>query len=275
MTFKIFDVINFKKMNKLKQIIVSLLIITSIFSCSKEDNNPEKESIENKWIVDNSTEFKSIEFDSNGNYIITKNSIASTSKTNEAEEEEIVVLGTYEILDTDIFLLSNFGTVKFDDSDPNHIKFSIKYEGSDTYTYDLNVTKAAEFASTSKTDLLCDNTWKFTRKEPVKDTTNLINFSKAGTCFTKFSVISSKANISEFGQWKWLDKEETKIIITQIKSPQWLIDKDEDVELEITKLNNARLEMREIYNGKTYDIVFDTTSVSKPKTVPSKKNKLF
>lgn len=127
-------------MNKLKQIIVSLLIIASFFSCSKEDNNSEKESIENKWIVNNSTEFKSIEFDSNGNYIITKNNIASTSKTNEAEE--IVVLGTYEILDTDIFLLSNFGTVKFDDSDPNHIKFSIKYEGSDTYTYDLNVTKS-------------------------------------------------------------------------------------------------------------------------------------
>lgn len=260
-------------MNKLKQIIVSLLIITSFFSCSKEDNNSEKESIENKWIVNNSTEFKSIEFDSNGNYIITKNNIASTSKTNEAEE--IVVLGTYEILDTDIFLLSNFGTVKFDDSDPNHIKFSIKYEGSDTYTYDLNVTKAAEFASTPKTDLLCDNTWKFTRKVSVKDTTNLINFSKAGTCFTNFSIISSKTNLTEFGKWKWQDKEETKIIITQIKSPQWLIDKDEEVELEITKLNNARLEMREIYNEKVYDIVFDTTSVSKPKTVSSKTNKLF
>ena len=258
-------------MNKIKQIIVSLLIITCLFSCSKEDNNSEKESIENKWIVEGSTEFKSFEFDSNGNYIIIKNNIASTSRTNEGEE--IVVLGTYEILDTDIFLLSNFGTVKFDNSDPNHIKLSIKYKESDTYTYDLTVTKAAEFASTPKTDLLCNNTWKFTRTVPVKDTINLINFSKAGTCFTNFSIISSKTNLVEFGKWKWQDKEETKIIITEIKSPQWLIDKDEEVELEITKLNSVRLEMKEIYNEKAYNIVFDTTTVKRD-SASSKKIKI-
>jgi hypothetical protein len=252
-------------MNKLKHIIATLLIISCLFSCSKEDNNSiikesQKESINNKWIVENSPEFKSIEFDSNGNYIITKNKSTKTSKPT----EEIIVLGTYEILDTDVFLLSNFGTMKFDDSDPNHIKFSIKYEGSDTYTYDLNVTKAAGFVSTPKTDLLCGNTWKFTRKESIKDTLNLINFSKAGTCFTNFSNIPSNiANSTEFGKWKWQDKEETKIIITQIKSPQWIIDKDGEVELEITKLNNVRLEMKEIYNGEAYSIAFDTTRVSK------------
>ncbi|PKB17157.1 hypothetical protein [Flavobacterium sp. 5] len=252
-------------MNKLKQIIAFLLIMTSFFSCSKEDNakeTPEKESINKKWIVGNSAEFKSIEFDTNGNYIITKNKIDVTSKVKEAEE--IILLGTYEILDTDVFLLSDFGTLKYDDSDPNHIKFSVKYEGSDTYTYELNVTKSAEFTSTPKTDLLCNNTWKFTRKEPIKDTINLINFSKAGTCFTNFSNSSANVlNITQFGKWKWQDKEETKIVITQIKYPQWIIDKDEEVEFEITKLTSTRLEMSEVFNNETYTVAFDTIRVLK------------
>lgn len=256
-------------MNQLKQIIASVLILTSLFSCSNEDSKPKKESVNNKWIVQNSTEFKSIEFDTNGNYIIIKSNVSGTSKTNEGEE--VFVTGTYEILDTDIFLLSNFGTVKFDNSDPNHIKFSIKYAGSDTYTYELNVTKATEFASTAKTDLLCNSTWRFTRKETIKDTVSIINFSKAGTCYTNLHILSeSSPKPTELGKWKWQDKEETKILITQIKSPQWLIDKDEEVELEITKLNSTRLEMREIFNNVTYDIAFDTTTVSKPKTGSSK-----
>ncbi|PXY46993.1 hypothetical protein [Flavobacterium hydrophilum] len=250
-------------MNKLKQITAAFLIITSLVSCSKEDGgikDTEEKSIENKWIAENSDEFKSIEFDSNGNYIITKNKASATSKIN--EPEEIFVTGTYEILDTDIFLLSDFGTVKFDDSDPNHIKFSIMYKGSNTYTYELNVTKAEDFVSTPKTDLLCSHTWKFTRQMPINDTISLINFSKAGTCFTNFKILSQNSgSFAEFGKWKWKDNDETKIIITQIKSPQWIIDKDEEVELEVTKLNSVRLEIKEIYNQKAYSVAFDTTTV--------------
>lgn len=250
-------------MNKLKHIIAFLLIVISLVSCSNEDNETKKsenERVENKWIVGNSAEFKSIEFDHNGNYIITKNKVSATSKVN--EPEEILVTGTYEILDTDIFLLSNFGTVKFDDSNPGQIKFSIMFEGSNTYTYELNVTKAEDFASTAKTNLLCDHSWKFTRQKPVNDTIRIINFSKAGTCFTTFKIMSQNiAASAEFGKWKWKDANEDKIIITQIKSPQWIIDKDEEVELEITRLNNQRLEMKEIYEGKGYNIAFDTTTV--------------
>lgn len=253
-------------MNKLQQIIAFFLIITSsFFSCSKEDNSteiPQKENINKKWIVENSTEFKSIEFDTNGNYIITKNKSTVTSKVKEGEE--IILLGTYEILDTDIFLLSDFGTLKLDDSNPNQIKFSVKYEGSDTYTYELNVTKAAEFASTPKTDLLCNNTWKFTRIEPIKDTVSLINFSKAGTCFTNFSTISANViNIIQLGTWKWQDQEETKIVITQLKDADWMRDRDGEIELEITKLNSTKLEMSEVYNNEIYTVAFDTTTVSK------------
>lgn len=249
-------------MNKLKQIVTSILIL-GLVSCSKDDSGTkqsDKESINNKWIVENSAEFKSIEFDDNGNYIITKNRISATSKV--SEPEEIFVSGTYEILDLDIFLLSDFGTIKFDDSDPNHIKFSIMYKGSNAYTYDLNVTKAEDFVSTPKTDLLCNHTWKFTRQLPINDTISLINFSKAGTCFTNFKIMSPESRSSaEFGKWKWKDSDETKIIITQIRYPQWIIDKDEEVELEITKLNSVRFELKEIYNGKAYSTAFDTTSI--------------
>jgi hypothetical protein len=265
-------IINFT-MNKLKQIIPFLLIIIYLCSCSKEDSIKEddikqeivKENITKKWVVENSAEFISIEFESNGNYIIIKNASNTTSK-NKKQAEEIFISGTYEILDTDILLLSDFGTMKFDDSDPNHIKFSIKYPGSDTYNYELNVTKAAEFTSTPKTDLLCDNTWRFTRKVPIQDTINEINFSKAGTCFTNFSITSQNAGkFVEFGKWKWQGNTETKIIITQLKYTQWMIDRDGEAEFEITKLSGTKLEMKEIFNGEPYSIAFDTIRVNKSK----------
>lgn len=258
-------------MNKLKQIIPFLLIIIYLGSCSKEDSIKEdtipneivKESVTKKWIVQNSPEFVSIEFDSNGNYIIVKN---KTTSKNKKQAEEIFFSGTYEVLDTDILLLSDFGTMKFDDTDPNHIKFSIKYPGSDTYTYELNVGKAAEFVSTPKTDLLCNSNWRFTRNVPIQDTINEINFSKAGTCFTNFSITSQNAGkFVEFGKWKWQDNTETKIIITQLKYTQWMIDRDGEAEFEITKLSGTKLELKEIFNGKGYSIAFDTTRVNKPK----------
>ncbi|KRB53971.1 hypothetical protein ASD98_20325 [Flavobacterium sp. Root186] len=248
-----FYIINLK-MYRVSQIIVSLLLIISLFSCSQDENNKEnteKVSISKKWIVQNSTEFESVEFDENGNYIIIKNGNSKFSKKN----AEIIVFGTYEVLDTDILLLSNFGSMKVDDSDPNNITFSIKYEGSDTYTYQLKVTKAAEFTSTPKTDLLCDNTWKRIKKEEIKDTVSLVNFSKAGTCFTNFSITSQSS--MEFGKWQWKDASETKIIITQMKYPLWVLDKDGEVEFEISSLSSTKLEMKEVFDGKTYDVAFD------------------
>lgn len=245
-------------MYKTIRIIVSSLVLISLFSCAQEENtereNVQKESINKKWMVQNSTEFESIEFDTNGNYIIIKNETSKTSKKN----AEIIVSGTYEVFDTDVLLLSNFGSLKVDNSDPDNITFSIKYEGSDTYTYQLKVTKATEFTSTPKTDLLCDNTWKFTKKETIIDTVSLVNFSKAGTCFTNFSITSQeKGSYLEFGKWQWQDASETKIIITQIKSPEWVLDKDEEVEFEISGLNTGKLEMKEVFEGKTYNVAFD------------------
>lgn len=258
-------------MKKINQIIGFVLLIISFSYCSKEESNKEenaienvKESINKKWIVENATEFKSIEFDDKGNYIIIKNGVNTSS--NKKKAEEILVSGTYEILDTDILVLSDFGSMKFDDSDPANIKFSIKYEGSDTYTYELKVTKAAEFTSTLKTDLLCDTTWKFTKNAPVKDTVNLINFSKAGTCFTNFSITSQNSGyFLEFGKWKWLDNAETKIVITQVKSPEWILDKDGEVEFEITGISKVKLEMKEVFKDEGYTIAFDTINAGKIK----------
>lgn len=267
---------------KFSPVISILLLIIVFLSCSKEDTNNEnntKESINKKWIVENSDEFESIEFDTNGNYIITKNENSLTSKKKlsskqQATAEEIIVFGTYEILDTDILLLSDFGTIKVDDSDPGNVKFSIKYEGSDTYTYELKVTKAAEFTSTPNTDMLCDNTWNFTKISPIKDTLNLVNFSKAGTCFTTFSIKSQNAGSSiEFGKWKWQDKEETKILITEIEYAPWVLDKDGDVEFEITYISAVKMEMKEVFKGVTYNIAFDTINAGKTKTSTLKKLK--
>lgn len=253
-------------MKKIAQAIVFIIVIISFSYCSKDEETTietVKESIDKKWIVENSTEFQSIEFDSNGNYIIIKNSGNTISK-NAKKAEDIFVTGTYEILDTDILLLSNFGSMKFDDSDPANVKFSIKYEGSDTYTYELKVTKAAEFTSTLKTDLLCDNTWKFTKKAPIKDTVTLINFSKAGTCFTNFSITSQNAgHYIEFGKWEWFDNTETKIVITQIKSPEWMLDKDGEAEFEITGISKVKLELKEVFKNESYAIAFDTINAGK------------
>ncbi|RZJ52669.1 MAG: hypothetical protein EOO44_11095 [Flavobacterium sp.] len=265
-------------MNKITQIISVLLLVVSFSCCSKEDNTEEetaKETIDKKWIVENSEEFKSIEFDTNGNYIITKNanSIASKKTLTSKTAEEIIVFGTYEVLDTDILLLSDFGTIKVDDSDPTNVVFSIKYEGSDTYNYELKVSKAAEITTSPNTDLLCHSTWKLTRNEPIHDTVSLINFSKAGTCFTSFNITSQNGQkFLQFGKWQWQDKDETKIKITEIKNAQWILDKDGEVEFEITKMG-VKLEMRETFEGKAHNNLFDTITVAKTKKTAVKKVK--
>ena len=63
-------------MRNLKQILLSILVLTFIAACDKDENDPketlEKATISAKWNVDNSSEYESFEFNESGNYIVLK-----------------------------------------------------------------------------------------------------------------------------------------------------------------------------------------------------------
>lgn len=63
-------------MRNMEQVLLLVLIFTSIISCKKTNDQPsesaEKQMISVKWVVDGTSDYKSFEFNSSGNYIIVK-----------------------------------------------------------------------------------------------------------------------------------------------------------------------------------------------------------
>ena len=111
-------------MKNLKQILIAILVLTSIISCKKDEKEPnatlEKETISAKWVVGGSSGYKSFEFNKSGNYIVVK------STTIKSTNDEIVLFGTYEIIDNTTIELSDFGTLKISEINENSISFSFK-----------------------------------------------------------------------------------------------------------------------------------------------------
>jgi hypothetical protein len=96
-------------MKNLKQIFAAIVVLILIASCDKDKNEP-KETLDKaansaKWIVSNSSEYKSFEFNESGNYIVVVNT--ATKSTN----DQIIRFGTYEIIDNKTIVLSDFGTL--------------------------------------------------------------------------------------------------------------------------------------------------------------------
>ena len=91
----------------------TMLILTAIFasafliSCDRNGDLPivKKELISAKWNL-TSDDYKSFEFNMDGNYIAVKNT------DTKAKSNESVFFGTYEITDDITVTLSDFGTLK-------------------------------------------------------------------------------------------------------------------------------------------------------------------
>lgn len=243
-------------MKNLKHILLAIFVLTFITACEKDENDPketlEKSTISAKWIVSNSSDYDSFEFNENGNYIVVKNT--TTKSTN----DEVVLFGTYEITDNKTIVLSDFGTLNISKIDEDSISFSIELTNNSNNEITIDASKQEEMESTTKTDLLC-RTWEMVtvNGEPVAGTDMelTILFSKAGTYFVSFADPEDE-NDGGLAQWKWKNESETQLLYSWEEDPVW----EEESHVEIPELTSTKLKI--IEDEDTYRLQPDTTTKS-------------
>ncbi len=239
-------------MKKIRQILVALFTLTMIISCEKNQDITQDtlsvEKISAKWVIADTSIYKSFEFNKSGNYIIVKEaSVKSTSK-------QTVLFGTYEITDNKTLVLSDFGKIRISEITDKSISLSVSLTSSPNTEIALNALKQAEVQSSTKTDLLC-RTWEMVsvNGEPVAGTEYeaSVLFSASGTYFVSIAD-PTEDNDGGLAQWKWKDESQTKLLYSWDEIPAW----DENHVVEISKLTSDSLKILED----------DNTYVLKPKS---------
>lgn len=193
-------------MKKLELILVAFFALTLISSCKKEKNDPkdtlEKTTVSSKWIVSNSSDYDSFEFNESGHYVVVENT--TTKSTN----DQIILFGTYEIIDNKTIVLSDFGTLTISDIDETSISFSIKLISNPENEIIINASKHEEMESSTNTDLLCQ-TWELVSFNGVAVPNVYILYSSAGTYLLNAEVEGEQ--ISVVGTWTWCNTDESKL----------------------------------------------------------------
>lgn len=234
-------------MKKLRQILTVILALTIFASCDKKDDNGskgtlEKETISAKWLVDGLSDYESFEFNKSGNYIVVKNT--TTKSTN----SQIVLFGSYVIVDDKTITLSDFGTIAISEIDDNSISFSIKLSSNPGTEIIINASKEEEMKSTTRTDLIC-KTWEMVsvNGEDVAGTEYELNvlFSQAGTYFVEFPNPEYEGD-GGLAYWKWKDKTESKFLYSWENPPVW----DEEDEVEIIELTDKTLKILDRFDDE-------------------------
>jgi len=217
----------------LRRILLASLVLLSHISWGNNvmlsKDLVTKDNISGKWDIAGESEFKSIEFNECGNYIISIKII----------QQQFVLFGTYEILNNNTIDLSDFGTLIINKFEGNSVDFTMKKHRGATRVHELFATKNEHVISnTIKTDLLC-RTWKMLKKngKNVLGTTDEVTllFSKTGTYF-----LNSAHPAETLGHWKWQDDLETKILYAYKQFSDW---SNED-EIEIIELSNTVLKIQ-------------------------------
>jgi hypothetical protein len=232
---------NIQNMKNLKQILVAILVLTSIISCEKDENEPndilKMETISAKWIVDGTSDYVSFEFNESGNYIVVENT--TTKSTN----EQIVLFGTYEIIDDKTIVLSDFGTINISEIQENTISFSILLNSDPNNEIVIHASKQEEMENTTKTELLC-RTWEMVTidGEDVAGTDMELTvlFSAAGTYFVSYAI-AEDGSAGGLAQWKWKNEIETQLLYSWAEVPVW----DEASYVEILELTSNKLKIIE------------------------------
>lgn len=249
-------------MKNLKQILVAILVLTSIYSCKKDEQKDilSKETISAKWVVSGTSDYKSFEFNKSGNYIVVKS--ATTKSTNDV----IVLFGTYDIIDKTTIVLSDFGTLKISEINDNSITFSFKLTSNPDNEINIIATKQEEMQNSTKTELLC-RTWEMVtvNGEDVvgTDMELTVLFSSAGTYFVSYANPEDE-NDGGLAQWKWKDETETKLLYSWYEIPVW----DEEDYVEIPELTSNKLKI--IEDEDTY--VLQPVSNTKSAIIKTSKN---
>lgn len=251
-------------MEKIKKFLLAILVFAFITSCDKDESNPketnnttnsntsvENQTISAKWVVNNSSEYESFEFNESGNYIIVENQASETTKI--TNNEQLIHFGTYEIIDDNTIELSDFGTLTIDDIDANTINLSINKTSDPDNEIIISASRQDEMESSTNTDLLC-RTWKMITEngEPVAgtDIELTILFSRAGTYFVTY-VNSEVDNQGGLAQWKWDNNAETELLYSW---DNW----GEAGLVEVTELTSTTLTIVE--DGDVWELIPATTT---------------
>ncbi len=222
-------------MNILKNITYCILIILLTISCVKENEPTEFEAQKNllaKWVVNNSNDYVSFEFNKSGNYLVVK-------KVNKGSKSENKVLfGAYKVIKENVLKLSDIGTISITNYDNNTSDFLIE-ELNTQKPILINLTKEKEKFTSTKSDLLC-RTWEMVTfndedaKGTILDLTVL--FTKAGTYFVTFSDPMLRDSLHT-SWWMWKDETENILQYSHYEKPVW----SKESEVSITKLTNENL----------------------------------
>jgi len=227
-------------MRNLKLISLTILVLAFITACDKDENDPketlEKAAISAKWNVDNSSEYESFEFNESGNYIVVENTTKSTN-------DQIILFGTYEIIDNKTIVLSDFGTLTISEINENSISFSIQLTSNPNNEIIINASKQEEMESSINTELLC-RTWEMvTINDTLVVGTDMeltVLFSAAGTYFVSYANPDDE-NDGGLAQWKWKDESQTQLLYSWDEIPIW----DEANYVEIPELTTSTLKIIE------------------------------
>lgn len=259
-------------MKTLNKTLIVIFILTLITACSKDESDPvevlDKTTISAKWNVGNSSEYKSIEFNESGNYIIVKNN-SSKAKSANNQVNQIVLFGTYAINDKTI-ILSDFGTLIVSEINEMFISFSIKLANNSGNEIIINASKQENMDSTAKTEMLC-RTWEMVsiNDQSVVGTKYelCLLFSNAGTYFVELANPENE-NDGGLASWKWSDNTETKFLYSWVTPPVW----DERDIVEVIELTDNSLKIldRSVDVEKLYELV--PVSNNKSARIESNKN---
>jgi hypothetical protein len=187
--------------------------------------------------VGGTSDFESFEFNKSGNYIIVKNNLKKSTTS------QIVLFGTYEIVDNNTIVLSDFGKIKISEIGTTSINFSILPESNPSNEINIIATKQAEMQSSTKTELLC-RTWEMVtvnREDAAAAEMELtVLFSAAGSYFVSFANPEDE-NDGGLAQWKWKDATESAFLYSWDETPVW----DEEGYVEILELTTSKLKIRD------------------------------
>jgi len=198
-------------------VFISLITATFATSCDKDDDENKDVTITTellcaKWNIDAATDYLSVEFTQDGDYIIA---LASKS----------IVVGAYSINGNKI-ALANYGTIEVVSLSDNAFSFKLDKTGSSTASALVNAVKDVSSISNSERSSLLCKTWKMetitcvldelydeVAFESIQETVgSYLLFSKAGTYLAIPPLGSSDSYV--YGQWKWEDSNENAFVVS-------------------------------------------------------------
>lgn len=206
-------------MKNLKQVLGIIIFLLIISACEIHNNDaPEllnRKAVSAKWMVAGDSVYKSFEFNLSSNYLVVKKTTSGNSP--------VVLFGTYQIVDNQTVLLSDFGTVKITGLHGNSIDFSVRLNSDPATDITFSAAKHTEMAGSERTNSIC-RTWKISSVNGISVVGTKMEltllFSAAGSYFVSYAVKIDESD-GKLAEWKWNDETQTRLLYSWNEVPDW------------------------------------------------------